>query len=233
MKQILIVGAGSGIGFALVNHLHKENHRLFVITRQAEKLSHLSGISFVDPDFMNENWFADGLPDRLDGLVYCPGTINLKPIRGLKLADFRNDFEVNVVGAVKVIQAAYKALKASDSASVVLFSTVAVSQGMPFHSSVAAAKGAVEGLARSLAAELAPTIRVNVVAPSLTNTPLAARLLSSDEKIEASAKKHPLQRIGMPDDIANAVVFLLGDGSSWVTGQVLAVDGGLSTLKIG
>lgn len=232
MKQILIVGAGSGIGYALTNLLHEANHKLFVITRQPGTLNHLRDINFVDPDFMNENWSADGLPDRLDGLVYCPGTINLKPIRGLKLADFRNDFEVNVVGAVKIIQAAYKALKASDSASVVLFSTVAVSQGMAFHSSVAASKGAVEGLARSLAAELAPTIRVNVVAPSLTNTPLAARLLSSDEKIEASAKKHPLQRIGMPDDIANAVNFLLGEGSSWITGQVLAVDGGLSHLKI-
>jgi NAD(P)-dependent dehydrogenase (short-subunit alcohol dehydrogenase family) len=212
--------------------LHEKGNRLWVITGNPEALQHLSGLSFVEPGFLDDNWTAEGLPEKLDGLVYCPGTINLKPIRGLKPADFRNDFEVNVVGAVKVIQAAYKALKASGSASIVLFSTVAVAQGMPFHASVAASKGAVEGLARSLAAELAPSVRVNVVAPSLTNTPLASRILSSDEKIEASAKKHPLQKIGQASDIAAAAEFLLGDQSGWISGQVLGVDGGLSTLRV-
>lgn len=232
MRKYLIVGAGSGIGKALTEKLHAEGNELYVVTRQPDALSHLDKLNFVDPDFMDENWNTSLIPAELDGVVYCPGTITLKPFRALKAADFRNDFEVNVVGAVKVIQAALKALKAGQHSSVVLFSTVAVAQGMPFHSSVAASKAAIEGLGKSLAAELAPAIRVNIIAPSLTKTPLAEKLLSSPEKEEASAKRHPLQRIGQAEEIAAMAAFLLSEQAAWITGQVIGVDGGLSSLKV-
>lgn len=232
MKNFLIIGAGSGIGLALTEKLNAAGYTLYVISTQPEKLGHLDRVHLLDSNFMADSWTGKDLPETLDGLVYCPGTINLKPIRGLKPNDFRQDFEVNVIGAVRLIQAALKALKAGHKPSIVLFSTVAVAQGMPFHASVAAAKGAVEGLGRSLAAELAPTIRVNVIAPSITQTPLAGRLLSTDEKIEASANRHPLKRIGLADDMAAAAAFLLSEDASWITGQVLGVDGGLSTLKL-
>jgi 3-oxoacyl-[acyl-carrier protein] reductase len=232
MKNYLIVGAGSGIGLALTKLLSEKGHKVYAMTSQPENLGQLQNIELVQADFLSADWKGDDLPESLDGLVYCPGTINLKPIRGLKVDDFRHDFEVNVVGAVKVIQAALKALKKGGHASIVLFSTVAVAQGMPFHASIAAAKGAVEGLAKSLAAELAPTIRVNAIAPSLTETPLASRLLSSPEKMEASANRHPLKRIGQAGDIAHMAAFLLSDQTSWITGQVIGVDGGMAALKV-
>lgn len=232
MRTYLLAGASTGIGRALAEKLSQEGNTLYVITQHPKELQHLKNIFFISPDFMEENWTADGVPDHLDGLVYAPGTINLKPLRGLKPSDFRNDFEVNVVGAVKVIQAALKALKNGVSPSILLFSTVAVAQGMPYHSSVAASKGAVEGLVRSLAAELAPTLRVNAIAPSLTNTPLASRLLATPEKMEASAKRHPLQRIGEAEDIASMAAFLLSKDASWITGQIIGVDGGLSTIRV-
>ncbi len=232
MKNYLVAGAGSGIGLALTKLLSEKGNKVYVITSQPENLDQLQNTELLKSDFLSSDWKGDDLPESLDGLVYCPGTINLKPIRGLKIDDFRNDFEVNVIGAVKVIQAALKALKKGENASIVLFSTVAVAQGMPFHASVAASKGAVEGLAKSLAAELAPALRVNVIAPSLTQTPLAARLLSSPEKIEASANRHPLKRIGQADDIAHMAAFLLSDQASWITGQVIGVDGGMSALKV-
>ncbi|MBK1825729.1 SDR family oxidoreductase [Haloferula rosea] len=171
------------------------------------------------------------LPERLSGCVYFPGSINLKPFHRFEPADFLSEIQTNLIGAVSVLQAAMPSLKASESASVVLFSTVAVAQGMPFHTSVAAAKGAVEGFARALAAEWAPKVRVNVIAPSLTDTPLAGSLLSSDAKREASAKRHPSQSIGSPTDVAALVEFLLSDASKFITGQVIRPDGGLSSLR--
>lgn len=232
MRHYLIVGAGGGIGRALAEMLHAEGHQLYLMTSQPETLQHLSNAKFIDNGFMEDGWKPAEMPDALDGVVYCPGTINLKPFRGLKTADFRNDFEINVMGAVKVLQAAFKALKAGNVPSVVLFSTVAVARGMQFHSSIAASKAAVEGLAKSLAAEWAPTIRVNVIAPSLTDTPLAAKLLETPEKQEASAKRHPLNKVGKVEDIAAMAAFLLSEKTGWISGQVIGVDGGLSTLSL-
>ncbi|MDZ7358758.1 MAG: SDR family oxidoreductase, partial [candidate division KSB1 bacterium] len=172
-------------------------------------------------------------PELLDGVVYCPGTINLRPFRQLKEEDFLTDFKINALGAVKTIQGTLNRMKkVEQTASIVLFSTVAVQTGMSYHASIASAKGAVEGLTRSLAAELAPKIRVNCIAPSLTDTPLAARLLGSEEKQQAAAERHPLKRFGQPEDIANLACFLLSDESSWITGQVLHVDGGMSSVRL-
>ncbi|MGK0385781.1 MAG: 3-oxoacyl-[acyl-carrier protein] reductase, partial [Patiriisocius sp.] len=163
--------------------------------------------------------------------VYCPGSINLKPFKRIKPETFQEDLEINFLSLVRVVQGLLPKLTASKHASLVFFSTVAVKVGMPFHTSVAASKGAIEGFAKAFAAEYAPNIRVNVIAPSLTDTPLAGRLLSSDEKKEKMGELHPLKRVGTAEDIANIASFLLSDASSWITGQVLGVDGGKSTLQ--
>jgi NAD(P)-dependent dehydrogenase (short-subunit alcohol dehydrogenase family) len=183
-------------------------------------------ISKDDLDALND------LPEVIDGLVFCPGSINLKPFNRLTTQDFLNDFNQNVLGAVALIQKILPNLKRANGASIVLFSTVAAKLGMPFHASVAASKAAIEGLAKSLAAEFAVSkIRVNVIAPSLTDTPLAAFLLNTDEKKEASGKRHPLQRIGTAEEIAQLVSFLLSDAASWITGQIIGADGGMGSLK--
>jgi NAD(P)-dependent dehydrogenase (short-subunit alcohol dehydrogenase family) len=172
------------------------------------------------------------LPESLHGLVYAIGSINLKPFVRLSADDFLNDFRLNVLGAAQIIQASVKQLKNSTGSSIVLISTVAAKIGLAYHASIGASKGGVEGLALSLAAEFAAQqIRVNVVAPSLTDTPMAQSLLSSPEKRDASAKRHPLQRIGQPEDISSMIAFLLSDDSSWITGQVIGIDGGLGNLK--
>jgi NAD(P)-dependent dehydrogenase (short-subunit alcohol dehydrogenase family) len=165
-------------------------------------------------------------------MVYCPGTINLKPFGRLTDEDFQNELEVNFLGAVRAIRLAHPALKKSGKASLVLFSTVAVQTGLPFHASISGAKGAVEGLVRSLAAEFSPTIRVNGLALSLTDTPLASNLLGSDEKRKASEERHPLKRVGDSSEVAAAATFLLGEDSGFITGQILQIDGGISTLKL-
>ena len=171
------------------------------------------------------------LPEQLDGFAYCPGSINLKPFGRIKPEAFIEDYNLQVVGAVKVFQAVLPKLKKSEQAAALLFSTVAVQTGFTFHSQVAASKGAIEGLTRALAAELAPKIRVNCIAPSITKTPLAAKLLNTDQKIEANAQRHPLKKVGDPSDIAAMGAFLLTDQSSWITGQVFNVDGGMGSIK--
>lgn len=223
-KNIVIIGGNSGIGKSIIEKLETLGANIFSYHRTGDGNSHLD----ITGKFEN----IEGLPEVIDGLVYCPGTINLKPFHRFSIEDFQKDYEINVLGAVKVLQACLKGLKKSESASVVLFSTVAVQVGLGFHSSISSAKGAVEGLAKSLAAEWAINrIRVNVVAPSLTDTPLASALLGNDDKKEASNKRHPLGRYGQPEDIAAAVVFLLSQDAGWMTGQVLHLDGGMSSIK--
>lgn len=229
MATYLIIGGSSGIGRALVDQLLNEGHAVSVWAREQRDLP--ASVNFTSYDVIGEtDPPKDDIPEGLDGLVYCPGSIDLKSFRSLKAPAFREAFEVNVVGAVRCLQAAERNLKKSDRAAVVFFSTVAVQRGMPFHAGVAAAKGAVEGLTRSLAAEYAPNIRVNAIAPSLTDTPLAGKLLATDEKREASASRHPLKRVASAEEIAAMAAFLLSDKAAFVTGQVIGMDGGLSAV---
>ena len=222
--NIVLVGGNSGIGKALATQLQESGATLFMYSKSGE------GTTAVD--FSEDFDTLPGLPEVIDGLVYCPGTINLKPFHRITIAEFKQEMDVNFFGAVRLLQACLKGLKKSANPSVVLFSTVAVQTGMGFHAGIASAKGAIEGLTRSLAAEWAPSkIRVNTIAPSLTETPLAAALLSSPERKEASDKRHPLGRVGTPEDIAEATAFLLSSKSAWMTGQIIHVDGGMAHLK--
>lgn len=228
MKNYLIIGASSGIGAALAHLLQAEGNNV-TATYNSQPVE-MEDIHFHHLDVMNDSVSLDFIPERLDGLVYCPGAIKLLPFKRIRSEELLSDFQLQVSGAVKVIQAALPALQKS-SGSIVLFSTVAVQQGYNFHAQVAMSKGAIEGLTRALAAELAPTIRVNAIAPSLTDTPLAEKLLNSPEKIDANAQRHPLKRIGQPEDLAQMAAFLLSEKASWITGQIMHVDGGMSHLK--
>jgi NAD(P)-dependent dehydrogenase (short-subunit alcohol dehydrogenase family) len=227
MRNVLIVGASSGVGQTLAQRLTDSD-----VLWTASRHSATSGDSrHIAWDAASESFPAASLPERLDGLVYCPGSIRLQPFDRLSETAFREDFEINLLGAVRVLKTALPALKSAPQSSVVLFSTVAVTTGMPMHASIAAAKGAVEGLTRSLAAEFAPRIRVNAIAPSLTDTPLAAKLLRTEKQRTAAGDRHPLERIGETDDLAAVAAFLLSDAASWMTGQIIAVDGGLGSLR--
>ena len=232
-KNIFIVGGSSGIGLQLVKLLSDNHHEIYGGSRTQETLGDIAGVHHLALDVRADALDLEALPEAVHGLVYCPGTIVLKPFQRLTPDDFLEDFNVNLLGAVKVIQGCLRRLKKSPTgASIVLFSTVAVKTGMAFHASVASAKAAVEGLTRSLAAEFAPRIRVNAIAPSLTDTPLAQNLLSSEEKRQASAERHPLKRIGTTQDIAQLAAHLLSDSGTWITGQIIHVDGGMSTLRV-
>lgn len=228
-KTIVVAGGSHGIGANLAYHLLAQGYNVISVSRTEPEWKQ-SGQQWIEHDFLSETDIS-GLPELIHGVVYCPGSINLKMFRSLRKEDFLSDFQINVMGAVQLLQQCLPAMKAAGGASVVLFSTVAVQQGMAFHSSIAAAKGAVEGLTRSLAAEWAPAIRVNAIAPSLVETPLSSKILSSPEKAEASAKRHPMQRVGKPEDIASLAAFLLSEDAGWITGQVYGVDGGMSSLR--
>lgn len=227
-KNILLIGGSHGIGLSMAQKL-QEDHHVLIASRTSEQIQGLS-VTHIPFDATNDDLDLSALPDELHGFAYCPGSINLKPFKMMALDTFHEDMQLNFFSMVKVVKAIMP--KLVDGASMVFFSTVAVGTGMPFHTSVAAAKGAIEGFAKSMAAEYAPKIRVNVIAPSLVDTPLATRLLSNDRKREMMAERHPLKRIGHAEDIANIAVFLLSDKSSWMTGQIVGVDGGLSTLNI-
>jgi NAD(P)-dependent dehydrogenase (short-subunit alcohol dehydrogenase family) len=228
MGNYLVIGATSGIGESVSQKLKSESHRVFAASRDtkgnANQFENFQKID-VSEDFQLE------LPDALDGLVYCPGTINLKPYRRIDKNELIKDFQINLIGGFEVLKQAIPALKKGNNPSAVFFSTVAVGTGMPFHSSVAASKGAVEGMVRAMSAELAPTIRVNAIAPSLTDTPLAENLLSNDKKREMSIDRHPLKRISTADEVASLTQWLLGDDSLSMTGQIIKLDGGMSAIR--
>jgi len=232
-KNIVVVGGTQGIGRSIVDKLVSEGHNVIVFSRQPHDIVENNQLRHVPIDIITDDMDSDQLPENIDGLVYCPGSIVLKPFKSISEAQFLEDFNINVLGAVKSIKACLNGLKKSDKhPSIVLFSTVAVQQGMPFHASIATAKGAIEGLTRSLAAELSPTIRVNAIAPSLTQTSLAGKLLSTPEKIEAAGQRHPLKSVGQPEDMAHLAIYLLSEGGRWMTGQILHLDGGMSSVRV-
>ena len=227
-EPVLIVGASSGIGRRTAELLLAAGHRVVTAGRSDDVPA---GVELhISYDVLQGPLPTTQLPSALSGLVYCPGSIDLKPVRSIKAEDLRAALELNVVCALTTIQSCLAALKQVPASGIVLFSTVAVQRGLPFHAGVSAAKGAVEGLTRALAAELAPTVRVNCIAPGLTRTPLAEKLLNTAEKAQASADRHPMKRIGEPDDIAATVQFLLSPAATWITGQVWGVDGGMSAI---
>lgn len=227
MKTIIIVGGSRGIGKASIETL-LPNNKVINISRNAPEVEH-QNLTHYNCDVL-----SDELPniEVADGLIYCPGSINLKPFKRLSLEDFRNDFEINVIGAIKSIQAYSPALLKSESASIVLFSTVATAMGMPFHASVATAKSAVEGLMKSVAADLAPKVRVNAIAPTLTETDLAAKLLRNERMVENTIQRHPLKKFLNPEEVATMVDYLISDGSKSISGQVFKMDCGIVSLKV-
>lgn len=229
-KNILLIGGSYGIGNALAEKL-SENNQLIVASRTIGSINS-ENVNYLSLDVLKDDISNFEIPEVLDGFVYLPGTINLRPFKNLKLETFEEDFQLNFMGMVKTLKAVLPNLLNSPQASVVLFSTVAVKVGMPFHTSVSASKGAIEGFAKAFAAEFAPKIRCNVIAPSLTDTPLAERLLGDERKKENAGERHPLMRVGEATDIASVAAFLLSNESSWITGQTMGVDGGMSAIKI-
>ncbi|MDC0257153.1 SDR family oxidoreductase [Crocinitomicaceae bacterium] len=230
MKNYLVIGASSGIGRALAVMLGENSN--VIGTYFSNEPAPANNVTYVSFDALNDSTSTISLPETLDGIVYCPGSINLKPFHRFSEDEILDDIRLQVTGGLKAVQANVKALRNASDASVVFVSTVAVQRGFAYHTQVAISKGAVEGMTKALAAELAPHVRVNCVAPSLTDTQLAGRLINTEEKKEAHGKAHPLGRVGEPEDIANTIAFLLSEEASWISGQVIHVDGGRSTLNM-
>lgn len=228
MKTYIIVGGSKGIGNAIVEKLLEEGHQIINISRTSPEQYH-SNLKHYSCDVLSED-----LPeiDAADGLVYCPGSINLKPLERFSLEEFREDYEINVIGAVKSIQKYLPILKKSDKPSIVLFSTVAAKLGMPFHTSIAAAKSGVEGLVKSLGAEMATTLRINAIAPTVTNTDLASKLLRNEKMVENISERHPMKKFLEPKDVAEMADFLLSEKSHTISGQVFEMDCGIVSFKI-
>ncbi|MEQ8418573.1 MAG: SDR family oxidoreductase [Arenibacter algicola] len=227
MKTIVIVGGSKGIGKAIVGNL-VDSHKVINISRTPPEYTH-GNLTHYNVDILK-----DDLPEitALDAIVYCPGSINLKPISRFSLEDFREDFEINVIGAVKAIQKYLEVLKKGQHPSVLLFSTVASKLGMPYHASIATAKSGVEGLVKSLGAELAPTIRINAIAPTVTDTELASKLLRNEKMIENIKERHPLKKFLDPMEVAGMAEFLLSEKASSISGQIFEMDYGIVTFKI-
>lgn len=227
-KNYIIIGGNSAMAKSLIRKELDADNQIYAISRQKIEESHPHLKSRI-ADIVNDDVPADFFPERVDGLVYFPGTIKLKPFRSLKEQDFLEDFSIHFLGAVKIIQFLHRRL--SDQSSIILFSSVAARLGLPYHASVAASKAAVESLALTLAAELAPKVRVNVIAPSLTESGMSEQLLNNPEKRSKMNARHPLGRFGQPEDIASLASFLLSDQAQWITGQVIPVDGGFTNIR--
>jgi len=227
MKTYIVIGGSKGIGNAIVNNL-LEQHKVINLSRSKPETNH-ENLSHHEVDILK-----DELPDieSADGLVYCPGSINLKPIGRFSLDEFRDDYEINVIGAVKAIQKYLKTIKNSEDPSIVLFSTVATKLGMPFHASVAAAKSGVEGLVKSLGAEMATSLRINAIAPTVTDTDLASKLLRNEKMIDNITDRHPMKKFLKPEDVAGMAEFLLSEKASSISGQVFEMDCGIVNFKI-
>ncbi len=229
MKTFVIIGSTSGIGLSITQKLI-QNNRVFGVSRREHSEVNHTNYTHFSFDLLEDSWDTIPFPEQIDGLVYCPGSIQLKPLKMLTDKVIREDMEINFFGAINCIKAVSDRLQ--KNSSILLFSTVAVQQGMPFHASISSAKGAIEGLTRSLAAEFAPKVRVNAIAPSIVDTPLAKRLLNNDRKRELISDKHPLKRVGEVEDISELACFLLSASASWITGQIIGVDGGKSSISL-
>ena len=229
MKTFVIIGSTTGIGLSITQKLI-QNNRVFGVSRREHSEVNHTNYTHFSFDVLEDSWDTIPFPEQIDGLVYCPGSIQLKPLKMLTDKVIREDMEINFFGAINCIKAVSDRLQ--QNSSILLFSTVAVQQGMPFHASISSAKGAIEGLTRSLAAEFAPKVRVNSIAPSIVDTPLAKRLLNNDRKRELISNKHPLKRVGEVEDISELACFLLSVSASWITGQIIGVDGGKSSISL-